>query len=78
LKGANKQEEDQPFTGSDSDCTSGNDFNVKESIYCLGVRRKFFTQMVMRHWNQLSGEVVDALSQEAFKARLYGILGSLV
>ena len=30
------------------------------------------------HWNRLPSEVVDAPSLEAFKARLYVALGSLV
>ena len=33
---------------------------------------------VMRHWNRLSSEVVDALSLEAFKARLNGAVSNLV
>jgi len=33
---------------------------------------------VVRCWNKLHEEVVDLPSQEAFKARLDGILGSLV
>jgi len=33
---------------------------------------------VVRHWNRLPREVVDALSLEAFKARLDVAVGSLV
>jgi len=44
----------------------------------LDVRRKFFTQGVVRHWNRLPKEVVDAPSMEAFRARLDVALGSLV
>ena len=42
------------------------------------MRRKFFTQRVVTHWNRLPKEVVDAPSLEAFKARLDVALGSLV
>ena len=31
---------------------------------------KFFTERVVRGWSRLSREVVDALSLQAFKARL--------
>ena len=33
---------------------------------------------MVRHWNRLPKEVVDAPSLEAFKARLHVALGSLV
>ena len=42
------------------------------------MRRKFFTQRVVTHWNRLPKEAVDAPSLEAFKARLDVALGSLV
>ena len=38
----------------------------------------FFTERVVRYWNRLPREVVDAPSLEVFKARLDGALGSLV
>ena len=44
----------------------------------MDIRRKFFTQRVVRHWNRLPKEAVDAPSLEAFKARLDVALGSLV
>ena len=42
----------------------------------MDIRRKFFTQRVLTHWNRLPKEAVDAPSLEAFKARLD--VGSLV
>ncbi|KFR07973.1 hypothetical protein Y956_07078, partial [Nipponia nippon] len=42
------------------------------------LRKKFFTLRVVRHWNKLPREVVDAPSLEAFKARLDGALSNLV
>ena len=44
----------------------------------MDIRRKFFTQRVVMHWNRLPKEVVDAPSVQAFKARLDVALGSLV
>ena len=44
----------------------------------MDIRRKFFTQRVVTHWNRLHKEVVDAPSLQAFKARLDVALGSLV
>ncbi|KAK4830494.1 hypothetical protein QYF61_011407 [Mycteria americana] len=44
----------------------------------LDIRKKFFTMRVVRHWNRLPREVVDAPSLEVFKARLDGALSNLV
>ena len=44
----------------------------------LDIRRKFFTQKVVTHRNNLPREAVDAPSPEALKARLHVALGSLV
>ena len=44
----------------------------------MDIKRKFFTQRVVMHWNGLPSESVDAPSLEAFKARLDVALGSLV
>ncbi|KFZ61084.1 hypothetical protein N321_04550, partial [Antrostomus carolinensis] len=55
-----------------------NGFKLREGRFRSGIRRKFFTQWVVRHWNRLPREAVDAPSLEAFKARLDGALGSLI
>ena len=44
----------------------------------MDVREKFFRETVVRCWNGLPRKVVDALSLEAFKARLDDALGNLV
>ena len=44
----------------------------------MDLRMKFFPERLVRHWNRLPKEVVDAASLEAFKARLAVVLGSLV
>ncbi|KFO56589.1 hypothetical protein N302_00674, partial [Corvus brachyrhynchos] len=49
-----------------------------ESKFRLDIRKKFFTVRVVRHWNRLPREAVDAPSLEVLKARLDGALSSLV
>ena len=53
-------------------------FKLRQGRFRLDIRRKFFTQRVVTHWNRLPKEVVDAPSLEALKARLDVALGSLV
>ena len=78
LKGVYKQKGEQLFTRVDSDRTRGNSFKLRQGRFRLDIRRKFFTQGMVKHWNRLPKEVVDAPSLESFKARLDVALGSLV
>ncbi|KFZ45849.1 hypothetical protein N321_03506, partial [Antrostomus carolinensis] len=55
-----------------------NGFKLREGRFRLDIRRKFFTQRVVGHWNRLPRGAVDVPSLEAFKARLDGALGSLI
>lgn len=54
----------------------GNHLKLKEGRFRLDVKWKFFTERVMRRWNRLPREVVDACS--LFKTRLDGVLGNLI
>ena len=51
---------------------------MREGRFRLDVRGKFFTRRVVRCWNRLPREAVDAPSLEVLKARLDGALGKLV
>ncbi|KFV09973.1 hypothetical protein N340_12529, partial [Tauraco erythrolophus] len=51
---------------------------LKEGRFRLDIKKKFFTLRMVRYWNRLPREVVDAPSLEVFKARLDEALGNLV
>ncbi|KFQ79096.1 hypothetical protein N337_08240, partial [Phoenicopterus ruber ruber] len=55
-----------------------NGFKLKEGRYRLGIRKKFFTMRVVKQWNRLPREVVEAPSLKTFKVRLDGALGNLI
>ena len=62
LKGAYEQEGSQLFERVDNSRTRGIGFKLKEGRFRLDVSGKFFTMRVVRCWNRLSRQVVDALS----------------
>jgi len=78
LKGACKQAGEGLFTRARSDRIKGNGFELKEGIFRLDIRKKFFTMRVVRHWKRFPRAVVDAPSLEVFKDRLDGGLSNLI
>ena len=78
LEGAYKQEGEWQFMRVDSGRARGNGFKLRQERFRLDIRRRFFTQRVVMHWNRLPREAMDAPFLDALKARLDVALGSLV
>ncbi|KFW61322.1 hypothetical protein AS28_03641, partial [Pygoscelis adeliae] len=55
-----------------------NGSKLKGGRFSLDIRGKFFTLTVVKHWNRLPREVVDAPSLETFQVRLDRALSNLI
>jgi len=78
LKGACRKDGENIFSRACCDRTRSNGFKLREDRFRLNVRKKFFTMWVVKHWDNLPREVVQAPSLETFKVRLDGALSNLV
>ncbi|KAK4815889.1 hypothetical protein QYF61_009940 [Mycteria americana] len=78
LKGAYRKDGDRVFSRACSDRTRSNGFKLKEGRFRLDIRKKCFMMRVVKHWDRLPGEVVDAPSLETFQVRLDGALSNLI
>jgi len=78
LKGACRKDGENIFCRACCDMTRSNGFKLKEGRFGLDIRKKFFTVRVVKHWNRLPREAVEAPSLETFKARLDVALRNLV